>query len=65
VIHHQALGNWGNQCFGGSGLSARSEAFEACRYAIDTLKHNARSGKKNTGRMVPVVGLVLVPVKPS
>jgi len=65
VIYHR-IGRLeiGKSVFCCSGLSP-SEAFEACRYAIDTLKHNAPIWKKkNTGRMVPVVGLALVLVKP-
>lgn len=41
------------------GCPHRTEAFAACKYAIDTLKHNAPIWKKNIGRMDRAVGLVL------
>ncbi len=49
VIHHVIgqLNIPGNQCFGNLiGCPHRGEAFAACRYAIDTLKHNAPLWKK-------------------
>ena len=42
------------------GSPHRGEAFAACQFAIDTLKHNAPIWKKNIGKMVLVVGSVLV-----